>query len=44
MLIAQITDSHLRVEGTRLFGSVDTFGALQRAIDRLNAEDLVQTR
>ncbi len=39
MLIAQITDSHLRVEGTRLFGSVDTFGALQRAIDRLNAED-----
>ncbi|HSG94879.1 MAG TPA: phosphodiesterase [Afifellaceae bacterium] len=39
MLIAQITDSHLRVEGTRLFGAVDTFGALQRAIDHINASD-----
>jgi 3',5'-cyclic AMP phosphodiesterase CpdA len=39
MLIAQITDSHLRAEGTRLFGAVDTFGALQRAIDHLNASD-----
>jgi 3',5'-cyclic AMP phosphodiesterase CpdA len=37
MLIAQITDSHLRVEGARLFGTVDAFGALQRAIDHLNA-------
>jgi len=40
MLIAQITDPHLRVEGTRLFGAVDTFGALQSAIDHLNAADL----
>jgi 3',5'-cyclic AMP phosphodiesterase CpdA len=39
MLIAQISDSHLRAEGTRLFGAVDTFGALQRAIDRINASD-----
>ena len=39
MLIAQITDSHLRTEGTRLFGAVDTFGALQRAIDHINASD-----
>jgi len=39
MLIAQITDSHLRAEGTRLFGAVDTFGALQRAIDHINAGD-----
>ena len=39
MLIAQITDPHLRAEGTRLFGAVDTFGALQRAIDHLNATD-----
>lgn len=41
MLIAQITDPHLRAEGTRLFGAVDTFGALQRAIDHLNASDPV---
>ena len=41
MLIAQITDSHLRAEGTRLFGAVDTFGALQRAINHLNAGDPV---
>ena len=39
MLIAQITDPHLRAEGTRLFGAVDTFGALQCAIDHLNASD-----
>ncbi|MDH3195487.1 MAG: phosphodiesterase [Hyphomicrobiales bacterium] len=39
MIIAQITDPHLRAEGTRLFGAVDTFGALQRAIDHLNASD-----
>ncbi len=39
MLIAQITDPHLRAEGTRLFGAVDTYGALERAIDHVNASD-----
>jgi 3',5'-cyclic AMP phosphodiesterase CpdA len=39
MLIAQITDPHLRVEGTRLLGAVDTFGALRHAIDHLIAGD-----
>jgi 3',5'-cyclic AMP phosphodiesterase CpdA len=39
MLIAQITDPHLRAEGIRLFGAVDTYGALKNAIDHLNAGD-----
>ncbi len=41
MLIAQITDPHLRAEGTRLFGAVDTFGALRSAVDHLNASNPV---
>ena len=41
MLIAQITDPHLRAEGTRLFGVLDTYGALKRAIDHLNASDMI---
>ncbi len=39
MLIAQITDPHLRAAGTPLFGVIDTYGALERAIDHVNASD-----
>jgi 3',5'-cyclic-AMP phosphodiesterase len=35
MLIAQISDSHLRARGVRLFGAVDTYGALTRAVDAI---------
>ncbi len=37
LLIAQITDSHLKASGVRLFGAVDTYGALERAVAFLNA-------
>jgi 3',5'-cyclic AMP phosphodiesterase CpdA len=36
MLIAQISDLHLRTQGVRLFGSVDPFAALEEAVTHLN--------
>lgn len=36
MLIAQISDMHVKRSGTRLFGSVDTPGALARCVEHLN--------
>jgi 3',5'-cyclic AMP phosphodiesterase CpdA len=39
MLIAQITDMHLKGEGELLFGRVDTTGFLERAVAHVNALD-----
>ncbi|MHA1544819.1 MAG: phosphodiesterase [Alphaproteobacteria bacterium] len=37
MLIAQITDPHTKTAGTRLFGAIDSHGALARAVAHINA-------
>ena len=39
MLIAQISDLHLKAEGTLLFGAVDTYTMAERAVTRLMALD-----
>ena len=39
MLFAQISDSHLNVDGRAVFGRVDVRAALERCIDALNALD-----
>lgn len=39
MLIAQITDLHIRAPGTLAYGRVDTAGALRRCVDALNGLD-----
>jgi Icc protein len=36
MLIAQISDTHVCAEGTKLYGSIDTNAGLARAIDTVN--------
>ncbi|MDX5593474.1 phosphodiesterase [Pseudovibrio sp. SPO723] len=37
MIIAQLTDLHIKAEGRLAYGHVDTLGALARAVDHLNA-------
>ncbi len=39
MLIAQITDMHIKAEGTLVFGHVDTCAYLARAVEHLNRRD-----
>jgi len=39
LLLAQISDLHVTVAGTRLFGKVDSAGHLTRAVAHLNALD-----
>lgn len=39
MQIAQISDSHFRSRGVRLFGAVDTYRSLERAVDAVLALD-----
>lgn len=39
MLIAQITDTHLKREGEMLYGRIDTTGFLERAVRHVNALD-----
>ena len=35
MLIAQVTDMHLRPRGTLAYGKLDTVAALERCVDHL---------
>src|SRR5687768_4699593 len=37
MLLAQITDTHIKADGKLAYGKVDTAGHLARAVEALNA-------
>ena len=39
MLIAQISDMHLKGEGELLYGRIDTTGFLERTVSHVNALD-----
>jgi len=39
LLIAQISDTHVKDASIRLFGTVDAYGAMARAVDRIGAMD-----
>lgn len=39
MLIAQISDTHVKAPGERLFGTMNTYGMLHAALERIGAHD-----
>ena len=39
MILAQITDTHIKLPGKRAYGRVDTAGFLAKAVAHLNALD-----